>query len=72
MSQYISEYTKGEKCRICKKPASHKLEEVIFDDDPNIARHSYRAYVCCIHFILIMGPAAKKYCEKHEHVIFQP
>ena len=47
----------GEVCRICKSPATHKVEEVIFDDDPNSMRHPLVAYVCCAHFSILMGPA---------------
>jgi hypothetical protein len=59
---------KGENCNMCRvNPASHKVEEVIFDDDPNprswqdfggqkiLARHPSTAYVCRECFHKIMG-----------------
>jgi len=63
IEHYVSIYCNGEKCRMCKKDASHKVEEVIFDDDTTIQtyagiiieRHPYIAYVCCNCFELIMG-----------------
>ena len=39
--------------------ASHKVEEHIFDDDPNPIRHPLTQYVCCEHFKMIM---AQKEC----------
>jgi hypothetical protein len=40
----------------CGSPARHKLAEEVFEDDPNPYRHELTAYVCCGHFIRIVGP----------------
>jgi len=37
--------------------ATHKVGEEIPHDDPNPHRHNLTAYVCCLHFQQIMGPA---------------
>ncbi len=63
IKHFVSRYCNGEKCRMCHKDASHKVEETIFDDDPTtqiyagieIVRHPYTAYVCCKCFEMIMG-----------------
>lgn len=52
---FTSEYCIGEKCRICGKEATHKVSEVIFDDDPNPFRHEYTSYICREHFKMIFG-----------------
>jgi len=41
-------------CR-CGNPAVKKVEEHIFDDDPDQMRHPYVAYVCKKHFNEMMG-----------------
>lgn len=41
--------TVGETC-FCGSPASHKVEEVIFHDDPYPMRHPYTSYICDDHF----------------------
>jgi hypothetical protein len=59
----ISKFTKGETCHYrdgagldaCGRAASHKIEEVIFDDDPFKARHPATNYLCCGHFARVMG-----------------
>jgi hypothetical protein len=58
MSHFVSACCEGERCAICGAPATHKLEEAIFHDDPQPQRHPLTAYVCCEHFRAIMGPAA--------------
>lgn len=60
---YVAGCCKGEKCRVCKKDATHKVEETIFDDDINTFRHRLTAYLCCEHFQLIFGDAAVKQCQ---------
>lgn len=55
---FVSGSCKGEFCRICNAPASHKVGEEIAWDDPNKIRHNLTAYVCCKHFKEIMGPFA--------------
>ena len=54
-SGFVSECCKGEKCSVCGQPATNKLEETIFDDDPYPMRHPLTAYVCKEHFIIIVG-----------------
>lgn len=66
--RHVSVCCQGERCS-CGKPAEHKVEETMFDDDPTAwiemevngairripARHPLTAYVCHEHFVLIMG-----------------
>ncbi|MCP3471351.1 hypothetical protein NLM33_13520 [Bradyrhizobium sp. CCGUVB1N3] len=47
----------GERC-FCGEPAAHKVEEVVFADDPQPVRHPLTSYVCREHFREIMGPTA--------------
>lgn len=47
----------GERC-FCGKAAAHKVEEVVFADDPQPIRHPLTSNVCHEHFREIMGPAA--------------
>lgn len=56
---HVSAICEGEVCRICKDPASHKVEEVIFPDDPKPVRHPYVAYLCCEDFAHVMGGAVQ-------------
>lgn len=53
---FVSAACRGRNCDICKLPASHKVGEEIPHDDPLPNRHNLTAYVCCAHFIEIMGP----------------
>jgi hypothetical protein len=53
-NKFISGCCKGEMCTRCKAPAAHKVEEVIFDDDPEQIRHPHVAYLCDFHFNQIM------------------
>ena len=48
-----SRYTGGEECP-CGQQAAHKVEEVIFDDDPQPMRHPLAKYVCAGCFQAIM------------------
>jgi hypothetical protein len=73
VTRFPSACCEGERC-FCGRPASHKVEETIFDDDwsraddgPNGAqprgmrgRHPFTAYVCQDHFAMIMGPVAAR------------
>jgi hypothetical protein len=52
---FISASCGMQKCGACGWPATHKLEETIFHDDPLPARHPLTSYVCCAHFRLIVG-----------------
>lgn len=51
----------GERCGMCWRDehklaeASHKVQEIIFDDDPNRNRKPLSQYVCEKHFNRIMG-----------------
>jgi hypothetical protein len=54
-SGFVSRCCKGEICSVCGKPATNKLEETIFYDDPNKMRHPLTAYVCREHFRMIVG-----------------
>lgn len=65
---FISESCEGEKC-YCGKPATHKVGEEIFHDDPNPERHNFTRYVCCEHFVLIFGKVAKKFCDSGHKLI---
>lgn len=60
MKLFVSIYCEGEKC-LCGKPAEHKVEEKIFDDDPEPIRHEFTAYVCHDCFRRVMGPAVDRY-----------
>lgn len=51
----------GETCSQCANPATHKVEETIFEDDPHPIRHPLTAYLCCFHFSSVMGPTAPCY-----------
>lgn len=73
VTRFPSACCEGERCW-CGEPASHKVAEVVFDDDwsraddgPNghmpreqRGRHELTAYLCSAHFVGIMGPAAKR------------
>lgn len=54
-SGFVSGSCKGEVCSVCGNPATNKLEETIFWDDPNKMRHPLTAYVCRDHFRMIVG-----------------
>lgn len=52
---FISACCRGELCRQCKKPATHKVGEEHFLDDPRPVMHRLTAYLCCACFRSIMG-----------------
>ncbi len=56
----VSPWCEGELCRICGEPAAHKVEEVVDHEEP--PRHPYVAYLCCFHFVGVVGDAAKERC----------
>lgn len=55
---FVSACCVGELCRVCNDPAKHKIEEVIFPDDPFPQRHPLTAYICHTCFRILVGPAA--------------
>lgn len=55
--EFVSACCEGEMC-FCGAPASAKVAEVIFHDDPLPHRHELTSYVCAAHFRQIMGSAA--------------
>lgn len=62
-SHFVSASCRGKKCDICGLPSSHKVGEEIPHDDPFPNRHNLTAYVCCAHFIEIMGPSMTGPCR---------
>jgi len=62
-NHFVSISCKRETCRICGLPATHKVGEEIPHDDPMPDRHNLTAYVCCVHFIEIVGPAMTESCR---------
>jgi hypothetical protein len=54
---WVSACCKDQQCALCGQPASAKVAEEIFFDDPYLIRHALSAYVCASHFLQIMGPA---------------
>ena len=70
MSAFVSAPCAGEYCR-CGAPATHKLGEEIPPDDPLPNRHNLTAYVCCLHFVEVVGMTAASCililpkCENH-------
>jgi len=54
-----SKFAEGELCNMCKAPATHKVGEEQFDDDPGPPRHNFTAYLCCRCFTVVMGHVAK-------------
>ncbi len=66
---FISGSCIGEKCSMCSEPATKKVEEHIFHDDPEQNRHGLTAYVCEKHFNRIMGVSptrGDRFVEKTE------
>ena len=55
MTHFISASCEGETCSMCDSPATHKVGEEMLHDEPNQYRHNLTAYVCCKHFVQIMG-----------------
>lgn len=79
----ISECCVGVWCRICRKPATHKVgeelfedvdfAEITFDDGTKIRapkRHPFTAYLCCPCFRQVMGPAV--FCPEERAVPASP
>jgi hypothetical protein len=71
---FVSRSCEGERCNYheapfmtCAEIAEHKVEEVVFDDDPIGPRHPLTAYVCHRHFRMLMGPAADRMRSLQAH-----
>ena len=60
---FVSATCHGEYCLVCGRDASHKIGEEIPPDDPDPHRHNLTAYLCCDHFGLVLGPAARMRCK---------
>jgi len=58
-SYHVSLACRGERCSVCGVDATHKLGEEIMYDDPFPKRHNLTAYVCCEHYMMILGPATR-------------
>ena len=54
----VSASCQGERCRMCRAPATHKVGEEILPDDRHPLRHNLTAYVCCTHFRELFGNSA--------------
>lgn len=54
-NDFISVCCEGEKCSVCGEPATNKLEESIFPDDPHPNKHPLTTYVCKEHFRMLVG-----------------
>lgn len=61
-SIYVSD--RHERC-LCGADVAHKIEEVIFADDPQQMRHPLTSYVCCRCFARVMGYGARSCLEGH-------
>jgi len=57
----VSKECSGEKCGMCWSqerkltPATNKVQEVIFDDDPNKGRKALTQFLCARHFRGLFG-----------------
>lgn len=51
----MSMHCEGERCTMCNAPATHKVAEVVFDDDPLPHRHELTSYLCTPCFNTVMG-----------------
>jgi hypothetical protein len=60
---FVSAACRGETCTMCREPATHKVGEEIFHDDPMPYRHNLTAYICCPCFVKIVGTAMTKGCQ---------
>jgi hypothetical protein len=65
MNRWVSACCRGENCSMCGEPATAKVEETIFDDDPFQHRHNLTAYVCDQHFRQIMGLAGTNWVDNY-------
>lgn len=71
IKHYISPGNVEEVCGRCGYPATHKIEEVVPDDELGYGafctqRHPFTNWVCCTHFGEVMGPMAVKWCRQEK------
>ena len=59
----VEPFCNGEKCNMCGKEATHKVEESFCRE-----RHPYTAYLCCKCFGRVMGISAKRWCTNAKKV----
>lgn len=65
VTHIVPDYTIGEKCSSCGKPASHKVAEearMVFDKPRQVVRHPFTTYLCCHCFSALMGSSASEAC----------
>lgn len=65
VTHIVPDYTIGEKCSSCGKPASHKVAEearMVFDKPGQVVRHPFTTYLCCHCFSALMGSSASEAC----------
>ncbi len=69
---HVNESCVGEVCLInnCNRDATHKVEEVIIEGDPNPLRHPLTNYICCNHYKKVFGALAKLQCENQKHDLY--
>ncbi len=58
----MNECALEEKCSLCSNQATHKIEEVLPDDE---FRHPFSNYLCCSCFGIVLGNGAKSYCKNN-------
>lgn len=66
---FISAACRGELCRICNEPATHKVGEEFFFDDPGPPRHNMTAYLCCRDLRWVLGSMCPEYGPKIEEAV---
>ena len=71
-NHFVAKSCQGEKCSVCKAPATHKVgeefpflmpveEAVPGSEVYTQPRHNFTAYLCCLHFSEVMGPFVRQY-----------
>jgi hypothetical protein len=69
-SDWVSGFCGGKKCSLCGQPASARVVEHIFYDDPFGSRIPLFAYLCVPHFRRLMGDAGVNRVENYRnHVL---
>lgn len=54
-------YVYPEPCALCRNPAAHKVAHKV-EEDTRESRHPLTGYLCCEHFVMLMGPLAAARC----------